>query len=1055
MKKLKYIVTASLVSCLILPAVGANASESDERQTDNNRSNNAQNQSEKHRTSMHSPDENVKIDFQLTDQGVPQYQLFYKGQPLVEPSSLGFDFKNQAPLNGDFEIIGTETENVNKKWEPEWGDQSEVKNHYKQLTVQLQENGGAHRQMNMEFRVYDDGVGFRYVVPEQDNIDENVEITSENTEFNFSSNNDSWWIPNDPESYEYNYTNSDLSEVEEVSTPFTMETPEGIHMSVHEAALVDYSGMALKAVEGEENAFESHLAPWPNSDVKVKKEDLPIKTPWRMIQVGDDAGDLAESDIMMNLNEPNQLEDTSWIEPMKYMGVWWEMISGKSTWESGEDHGATTENAKKYIDFASEHLDTENQNIGMLVEGWNIGWDGNWMENGALFDFTEPYPDYDLKEVVEYADEHGVEYMMHNETSGDILNYEDQMDEAYDMYQSMGIHAIKSGYVADDGIKNPEGQHHHGQYMVNHYLEAVQKAADHEIMINTHEPIKGTGLERTYPNWMSREGVSGMEYSAFALENNPPEHDTILPFTRQLAGPMDFTPGIFDTEVPYNDNARVDSTRAKQLALYVTISTGVQMVADLPENYKDEDGNLLPEFQFIKDVPVTWDETMVPNAEIGDHSTTVRRSGDEWYMGSITDEQARNVETELDFLDRGKQYVAEVYSDGPNANYEDNPHEVTIDKVLVDANDVFTSSMATGGGQAVKFTPASQEEKKELPKYEQSEVSMAYEKVPETIQSNDEFEIIVKASNDGSITKGKNIELKIDGKVVHEEKVRVGPGETKEVSLPYNKLFEPGAHQISVNDLEKTTIDVEEKAPGFEYSNLEVNAEGQEITATAEVTNMGSKEGTVEVPLYLDGEKLDSQEIEVPAQAGGGTNEVTFTHEVADAGAYEIGIGDLETQKVALPTIKLSGEWLFQPGDNDEWKETNFDDTQWQSVQIPNSWEEHSGYTADNVYGWYRKTIDIPEEWEGHDLSISLGKIDDVDTTYVNGEEIGQSGEYPDKENGEGLVSAWDQDREYEIPAEAINFGEENVISVRVFDAENEGGIYEGPFQPIKIQENE
>ncbi|SDH99101.1 glycoside hydrolase family 97 catalytic domain-containing protein [Alteribacillus bidgolensis] len=1033
-----------LVMGLLLPTIETNASEK--------AANHGKSDNKNLKTSVSSPDGKVEIDFHLNKDGEPQYQLSFGGSSLIEPSSLGFDFKEQAPMNSNFEVTDTSIENYNEHWEPKWGDKRKIKNHYKQLTVYLQEKDDPNRKMNVEFRAFDDGVGFRYVLPEQENLDENLQITSENTEFNFSNNNDSWWIPNDWDSYEYNYTNSPLSEVEEVSTPFTMETPEGIHMSVHEAALVDYSGMALKAVEGEDHAFESHLAPWPDSDVKVKKDELPIETPWRTIQVGDNAGDLVESDMIMNLNEPTALEDTSWIEPMKYVGVWWEMISGKSTWESGPDHGATTENAKKYIDFASEHLNTEDQNIGLLVEGWNIGWDGNWIENGDLFSFTESYPDYDLEAVVDYAEEHGVEYMMHNETSGDILNYEDQMDEAYDMYQRMGIHAIKSGYVADHGIRNPEGQHHHGQYMVNHYLEAVKKAADHEIMINMHEPIKGTGLERTYPNWMSREGVSGMEYSAFGLDNNPPEHDTILPFTRQLGGPMDFTPGIFDTEVPYNDGARVDTTRAKQLALYVTISSGVQMVADLPENYLDEDGNILPEFQFIHDVPVTWDETMVPNAEIGDYTTTVRRSGDEWYMGSITDEHARDLEIDLDFLENGKKYVAEVYSDESESHYEDSPHEVTINKVIVDSKDTFTSSLAAGGGQAVKFTPATKEERKELQKYEESEVSVSYEKVPETIQSNDTFEVTVNVSNDGTITLGKNIEMIIDSEVVAEEKVRVDPGETKEVSIPYDKLFEPGDHQISVNDLESKTIKVEEKEPVFKYSNLEVSSKEQEITATAKVTNFGSSKGTVEVPMYLDGKEVDSQEVQVPAKAGGGTKEVAFTHELAEKGIYEVAIGDLETQTVTLPSINLSGEWLFQKGDNEDWKEAEWDDSDWQQVTLPSSWEEHSDYTEDNVYGWYRKTINIPAEWEGHPLKVTLGKIDDVDITYFNGEKIGQSGEFPTDEEGEGMDTAWDQVREYEIPTEAIKYGQENEISIRVFDGSGGGGLYDGPLDPIEIR---
>lgn len=700
---MKTFTVIGLSVCLFLLTAGVNAAGGGETSEE---------------TVVSSPNDKIDMTFSLTENGTPQYELSFDGINIMEPSALGgFEFKDQDSLNRSFEVIDMSTETFEEEWTPEWGDKSSIQNNYEQLTVALQETDEPHRQLNIEFRIHDDGIGFRYLIPEQENLDGNLEIVSEDTEFAFSEDNTSWWIPRDWDNYELEYNETPLSEVEDVHTPFTMETPDGIHLSVHEAGLIDYSSMALREVEGEENTLEGHLAPWPDSDVKVKKDGLPIETPWRTIQVGEDAGDLFESDLILNLNEPNVIEDTSWIEPTKYVGVWWEMISGLSTWESGDDHGATTENAKEYIDFASEYLDTENQNISLLVEGWNIGWDGEWMENGDLFSFTEPYPDYDLEEVINYANENNVEYMMHNETSGDIVNYEEQMDEAYSMYQDLGIHSIKSGYVADEGMHNPEDQHHHGQYMVNHYLDAVQRAADHEIMVNTHEPIKGTGLERTYPNWVSREGVSGMEYSAFGAENNPPEHDTIIPFTRGLAGPIDFTPGIFDTEIPYNDDGEVDTTRAKQLALYVTISSGTQMVADLPDNYKDEEGNILPEFQFIRDVPVDWDDTRVIDSAIGDYTIMTRQSEDEWYLGSITDEEERELEISLDFLDSNQKYMAEIYEDGEGADYEENPHTVSIDRVIVDSEDTIMASLARSGGQAVKFSPATEEEIEEIPEY--------------------------------------------------------------------------------------------------------------------------------------------------------------------------------------------------------------------------------------------------------------------------------------------------------------------------------------------------
>ncbi|MFZ3578756.1 glycoside hydrolase family 97 catalytic domain-containing protein [Virgibacillus sp. DJP39] len=1001
--------------------------------------------------SISSPNGKVNLGFQLTEDGAPSYQLSYNGVKLVSPSTLGFEFKGESPLKDNLEIIKTTKDSFNETWEPVWGEKSKIKNNYKELTVYLQEKEAPHRKMNLIFRVFDSGLGFRYVLPDQGGFEsEQIEITSEETEFQFASNNTSWWIPNDWDSYEYNYSQTPLSEVQEVSTPFTMKTPEGIHLTVHEAALIDYAGMALKAVDGKENTLESHLAPWPDG-VKVKKDAFPIETPWRTIEVGGDAGELVESDMILNLNEPTDIKDTSWIEPMKYVGIWWEMISGKSTWASGEKHGATTENAKRYIDFANEYLDTENQNIGLLVEGWNIGWDGNWIENGDKFNFTEAYPDYDLEEVVQYAKDRDVSYIMHNETSGNIVNYEEQMDEAYSLYQKLGIHAIKSGYVADNGMHNPEGQKHHGQYMVNHYNNAVKKAAKYQLMINTHEPIKSTGLERTYPNWMSREGVMGMEYAAFGDENNPPEHDTILPFTRMMAGPIDFTPGIFDVEISHADT-RVHSTRAKQLALYVTISSGVQMVADLPENYKDEDGNILPAFQFIKDVPVTWDDIMVPNAEIGDYATIVRRSGEEWYIGSITDENGRDLEVELYFLDKGKKYVAEIYSDATDADLETNPTAVSINKLIVKSKDTLIASLTAGGGQAVRIYPASKKEIAKIPNYKDPRVKVSYSDVPVDIQSNDKFNVKVDVRNKGNDIVGQKVELKIDGEIVAENFVRVDPKSTKEINLTYNKLFEAGNYQISVNDLDPRQVTVSEKEPTFEYYNLDVTVQGQTITATADIVNYGSYAGETKVPLYVNGEVVKSEIVEIPAQPGGASKEVTMTYELAkETGIFKVSLGDLNEKTIGLPSIEMTGEWLFQKGDDLSWKEADYDDGEWEVVKLPASWEDHSSYTKDNVYGWYRKTIYIPAEWEGHSLKVKLGKIDDVDMTYFNGKQIGQSGTFPTGEGEEGLISAWDWDREYVIPAEAINYGEENVISIRVFDASFGGGFYAGPIGPLKI----
>ncbi|UOQ45754.1 glycoside hydrolase family 97 catalytic domain-containing protein [Halobacillus salinarum] len=1002
-------------------------------------------------TSMSSPDKNIAVKVSLQEDGTPQYQITYKGKKRIDPSSLGFHFKNQDPMDNNFEIVNTSVKTFNHTWKPVWGEKSSITNHYNELTVELQEKSGQQRKLNLVFRVYDDGVGFRYVIPKQPNVDENLQIVSEDTEFSFSDNNTSWWIPNDWDSYEYNYHQTPLSDVDEVSTPLTMKTPDGVHLTVHEAALIDYSGMALKAEEGTETSLKSILAPWPDSDVKVKKDSLPVETPWRTVQMGDTAGDLVESDMILNLNEPTDYKDTSWIKPMKYMGIWWEMHIDKSTWASGPKHGATTENAKKYIDFAHNYLDSENNNIGLLVEGWNEGWDGDWTENGDQFSFTESYPDFDLKEVVNYAEQNGVEYIAHNETSGDIQNYEDQMEDAYNLYESLGINAIKSGYVADNGIKDPVGQKHHGQYMVNHYNNAVKRAAEHHIMIDTHEPIKSTGLERTYPNWMSREGVMGMEYNAWS-EGSPPDHLTILPFTRMMAGPIDYNPGIFDVQIEEKPTNRVHTTRAQQLALYVTVTSGTQMVTDLPENYTDEEGNILPEFEFIKDVPVTWDDTMVPNSKIGDYITTVHRSGDEWYIGTTTDEHARDLDVSLNFLDKDKMYVAEVYSDGQDADWETNPNPVEIDKVIVESADTFTASLAAGGGQAVRIYPASEEEAKELPAYNAPNVEVNYKDVPNEIQSNDALNVKVEAENKGTVVTSKKLDLMVNGSKAAEKTVRIAPGNTKEITLTYDQLFETGDYQISINDLEEKTVKVKEKAPTFAYSDLEVTTDNGVITAKAKVTNYGSTKGTTEVPLKVDGMRVKSEHVEVPAGVGGESKMVFFTYDTGqEAGAYEVAIGDLEPKLVAVPTIGLKGEWRFHKGDNMDWKSPDLDESGWETVTLPNSWEDHSNYTEDNVFGWYRKTITVPREWKGYDLKVRLGRIDDVDETFMNGEKVAQSGTFPTGEGEQGLVSAWDWDREYVIPAETIRYGEKNVISTRVFDASFGGGLYQGPLGPIEL----
>jgi len=518
-------------------------------------------------TKQKSPD--GKIEVVINNETELTYSVDYNGKKVIDTSKLGFEFRDMPSMKGGFDILLVEKEVFSETWEPVWGQKAEILNHYNGVVIHFQEVNGEKRLLDLEFRVFDDGVGFRYRIPEQEGIDD-FEIMDELTEFVFTEDHTCWWIRNDWDSYEYLYQETPLSQVRDASTPFTMRSEDGLHISIHEAALVDYSGMALRQMGN--LTFKSHLAPWPDK-AKVKAS-AGMKTPWRTIQIGDSAGDLAESSIILNLNEPLAIEDTSWIEPMKYMGIWWEMHINKSDWgQHNSNHGATTENAKYYIDFIAEHLTNEEDSdqIGLLIEGWNQGWDGNWMDNFDKFIFTEDgeYDDFDVSEVVAYGENANVEYIMHNETSGGIINYENQMVQAYSDYQRLGINAIKSGYVSDNGMQEPQGVRHHGQYMVNHYNNAVILASEYELMINTHEPIKPTGLSRTYPNWVAREGVQGMEYNAWSA-GNPPEHTTIIPFTRILGGPIDYTPGIFDVEIGGRSN-RVHTTRAKQLALYVVL----------------------------------------------------------------------------------------------------------------------------------------------------------------------------------------------------------------------------------------------------------------------------------------------------------------------------------------------------------------------------------------------------------------------------------------------------------------------------------------------------
>ena len=662
---------------------------------------------------VNSSDENIKVEFFLNKNHQAGYKVNFKNKTVIDSSLFGFDFKGQKTFASNLKITNSETSSFDETWETVWGEQKYVRNNYNELKIELEEKKDLQRRCFIIFRVFKDGVGFRFEFPEQNNL-KDVTILDENTQFKLSGNHTCWWEPGDWDIYEHLYNTTKFTKIDALSkrdhhdlaqtyipenavnTPVTMKTDDGIYLSIHEANLTNYSGMTLK-VDKKNLLFQSGLV-GNASGIKVKTK-TPFVTPWRLILIGDKAGDLVSLRTILNLNEPNKLDDVAWIKPTKYMGIWWEMHLGKSTWDmkSGK-HGATTENAKHFIDFASK-----NRIGALLIEGWNTGWE-HWIgfeDREGVFDFVTPYPDYNLKEVVHYAKEKGVAIIMHNETSSAVRTYEKQLDTAFALYKSLGIHAIKTGYV---GKIIPKGEYHHGQWMVNHYRKVMETAAKYHIMVDVHEPIKPTGLRRTYPNLMSGEGLRGQEWNAWSSDGgNPPEHLTIIPFTRMLAGPIDYTPGIFDIKFnKYKKNNQVNTTLAQQLALYVIIYSPVQMAADLPENYE---GN--PAFQFIKDVGVDWDTSIVINGEIGDYITIARkeRNTDKWFLGSITDENAREINVSLSFLDNGKEYTATIYSDGESAHWDKNPTSYKIENKAVNSTDTLKLKLAPGGGTAISFIP--------------------------------------------------------------------------------------------------------------------------------------------------------------------------------------------------------------------------------------------------------------------------------------------------------------------------------------------------------------
>jgi alpha-glucosidase len=646
-----------------------------------------------------SPGRVLEVALLLDNDGRPSYRISRFGEPVIAPSRLGFLLQDVQKLDRNFALATQSTRSADDTWEQPWGERRLVRNRYNELRARLTEKTGEHRSLDVVFRVYDDGVGFRYEFPEQATL-RDVKIEDELTEFVLAEPGTAWWIPGGEwNRYEYLYNRTPVTEIGTAHTPLTVRTQNGLHIALHEAALVDYASMWLRRVEGQR--LRAQLS--PSSDGWKVRRQAPFTTPWRTLQIADSAGGLYMSDLILNLNEPNRLGDVSWVRPGKYVGVWWEMHLEKSTWASGAKHGANTANVKRYIDFAAK-----NGFGGVLVEGWNKGWDGDWFANGDSFSFTEPYPDFDLEGLAKYARAQGVRLVGHHETSANIANYEPQLPAALDLYQRLGIDTVKTGYVADAGQvkrRDPDGtfrrEWHDGQFMSRHHLHVVTEAAQRHIMVIAHEPIKDTGLRRTYPNWMAREGARGMEYNAWGDPPNPPEHEANLVFTRMLSGPMDFTPGIFGLQT--RPGSRVQTTLAKQLALYVVLYSPIQMAADLPENYESRPGP----FQFIKDVPTDWEQTLVLNGEVGDFATIARkdRHSDAWYLGSLTDESGRVLSVPLAFLDPGRRYVAQVYRDGPNAHWKTAPEDIVIESREVTSADTLTLRLAAGGGQAIRFVP--------------------------------------------------------------------------------------------------------------------------------------------------------------------------------------------------------------------------------------------------------------------------------------------------------------------------------------------------------------
>ena len=681
-----------------------------------------------------SPDGELSLTFSLNE-GTPTYKVDYKGAPVILESRLGFYLNGAEDLLDGFTILSSEQSTFDETWEPVWGEETAIRNHYNELLVHLEQKATA-RKMDIRIRLFDDGYGLRYEFPRQEGLTY-FTVKEERTEFALTGDHRAFWMPGDYDTQEYDYFDSRLSEMGAIAadhvsgnasttrfsdwgvqTALTMKSDEGIYITLHEAALVDYSCMHL-LYNPETKVFTSWLT--PDAIGNKAYMQTPAKTPWRTAVITDDARELLASRLTLNLNEPCALEDTSWIKPVKYMGVWWELITNKNTWAYANEgnvkldlvdfaalkpngtHGATNENVKRYIDFASKYGFDQ-----LLVEGWNIGWE-DWFgqHKDYVFDFVTPYPDFDLPELQKYANERGMRLMMHHETSASIRNYERHMDKAYQFMGDNGYNSVKSGYV---GNIFPRGEYHYGQLMNNHYLYAIKKAAEYKIMVNAHEAVRPTGLCRTYPNLIGNESARGTEYQSFG--GNHPHHVTILPFTRLQGGPMDYTPGIFRMDISSfvpGHNSKVLSTLANQLALYVTLYSPLQMAADMPEHYEQ----YIDAFQFIVDVPVEWSESRYLAAEPGDYVVIARKdkNSESWYVGGVSDDNARTMPLSFDFLDEGKEYVATVYADAKDADYATNPEADVIYSGKVTAKSVTEIAMARGGGFAISIREATPADK--------------------------------------------------------------------------------------------------------------------------------------------------------------------------------------------------------------------------------------------------------------------------------------------------------------------------------------------------------